>query len=457
MRSLLIRIFLSFWLIIGITIGIGALGGYWYGERIRDQFENFDLGDTVLEASQALQSEGRSGLESWLITYTESSAVALFVFDDHRKELLGRTVPRFVYRDLDRHRRDRSERDWDHDHDDPRNLRRARPHTQLLGPDGTTYTFVASRFPGAQGDWSPEMARHMMLLLAIIVSAFVSWLLARAITRPVTKLRHATVSLAEGDLDIRVAESVGSRRDELGLLARDFDLMADNLQRSARQQTELSRNISHELRSPLARMRVALELARRQSGDLAEFDRIDSEAERLDSLIGQILSYTRLDASVSQKTEVFDLADLIQEVVENVNFECRSAGIDGVSVQAHAVSATPMTGHRYAMASAIENILRNAVRHSPTDGVVSIALRQENAEVIVDIVDQGPGVDDSELPHLFDAFFRTSGSTADTSNHGTGLGLAIAKRAVNINGGKIAADSADGGGLRVTIVLPRPS
>jgi two-component system sensor histidine kinase CpxA len=301
------------------------------------------------------------------------------------------------------------------------------------------------------------MARQLMLLLAIAVSAFVSWLLARAITRPVTKLRHATVSLAEGDLDARVAESVGSRRDELGLLARDFDLMADNLQRTARQQTELSRNISHELRSPLARMRVALELARRQSGDLAEFERIDSEAERLDSLIGQILSYTRLDTSVPQKTEMFDLADLIQEVVENVNFECRSEGIDGVSVQAHADVATPVAGDRYAMASAVENVLRNAVRHSPSDAVVSITLRQEAAAVVIEIVDQGPGVDENELPHLFDAFFRTSQSTADAGNHGTGLGLAIAKRAVKLNGGEIVAESADGAGLRVKIVLPRAS
>jgi two-component system sensor histidine kinase CpxA len=238
------------------------------------------------------------------------------------------------------------------------------------------------------------------------------------------------------------------------LLARDFDLMADKLQRSARQQTELSRNISHELRSPLARMRVALELARRQSGNLSEFDRIDDEAERLDSLIGQILSYTRLDTPSSDDAQEFDLEDVIQEVVENVNFECRSGGIQGIVVKAQIDAALSITGYRFAMLSAIENVVRNAVRHSPVDGIVSISLRRSVDSAVIEILDQGPGVDEADLPHLFGAFYRTGKSANNAADRGTGLGLAIAMRAVKINRGTIDAHNATNGGLLITITLP---
>jgi two-component system sensor histidine kinase CpxA len=457
MRSLLIRIFLSFWLIIAITIGTAALAGYWYAERLRDEFESFDLGDTMLEASAALETGGRDALVSWLRDYTHSSTPTVFVLDDSWHDLLGRDLPRFVYRDLERHRRFEG-RPWrDHRHnddDEPANLRRARPHAQLLGPDGTTYTFVVSRVPPRSSAWSPERARLLLLGLAVIISTIVSFLLARALTRPVTKLRDATVALANGNLDVRVAESVGGRSDELGLLARDFDTKADKLQRSARQQSELSRNISHELRSPLARMRVALELARRQSGELSEFDRIDEEAERLDKLIGQILSYTRLDSSTRAEAETVDLGDLVQEVVENVNFECRSEGINGITVRASIESTPTIDGHRFALSSAVENVLRNAVRHSPAGAEVNVTLRQSADAAVIEILDQGPGVEQEELARLFDAFFRTRRAAEDGRDRGTGLGLAIAQRAVRMHNGDIEATNAAEGGLLVTLTVP---
>jgi two-component system OmpR family sensor kinase len=452
MHSLLIRIFLSFWLIIAITIGTAALTGYWYAERIREQIENFDLGDTMLEASDALENSGRDGLREWLGDYTENSSVTVFVLNDDRHDLLGRDVPRYVYRDLERHRRHANDNDNRSGHGDPSNLRRARPHAQLLGPDGKTYTFVVSRVSAQPGDLSPERARGFLLVLALLVSAVVSYLLAQAMTRPVRKLRAATVSLADGKLDIRVASSLGKRRDELGLLAKDFDVMADKLQRAANQQTELSRNISHELRSPLARMRVALELARRQSGESPEFDRIDDEARRLDSLIGQILSYTRLDTT--PLLAPLDLADLLQEVVENVNYECRSDGVNGVVVKAKIECSPTVSGDHSAIASAVENVLRNAVRHSPPGQAVALTLRQSDSEAVIEVLDQGQGVDEDALPYLFDAFYRTPRSVKDQDNRGTGLGLAIAKRAVAINDGSIEATNAADGGLQVTIHLP---
>jgi signal transduction histidine kinase len=325
----------------------------------------------------------------------------------------------------------------------------------LVSGDGEVYTVLLSRPHRAHGYWEGAPAGSLLLVLALIVSGIVSYLLARAISNPVRQLRHATVSLAEGNMHSRVASSVGNRRDELGMLARDFDAMAEKLQRAAAQQTELSRNISHELRSPLARLRVAMELARRKTGELQEFDRIDDETERLDRLIGQILSYTRLEAGSQSVPAPVDLADLVQEVVENVNFECRAEGYDGVSVEAEIKGSPVVTGYPEALTSAVENIVRNAVRHSPPNRkvIVRVADAPGNA-AIVEVMDDGEGVADQELPHLFQPFFRTRSAAADSRKRGTGLGLAIAERAVKLNAGTVTAANRPSGGLSVTIRLP---
>jgi signal transduction histidine kinase len=452
MRSLLVRIFLSFWLIIGITIGTAALTGFWYAERVRDAFEDFDLGDSIIEASTALEADGREGLVDWLKSFPKTSGITVFVLDSEGNDILDRRLPRGIDRLVDRYHR-HSPRP-DHEHRDPRNLRRARPLTQLVS-DGETFTVVAVPRRDGPLHWSQRPAGLLALIIAIFVSAAVSYLLARAITRPVSKLRDATVEFAGGNMATRVAGSVGGRRDELGMLARDFDLMAAKLQRAALQQTELSRNISHELRSPLARLRVALELARRESGDLAEFDKIDLEAERLDNLIGQILSYTRFDSVGTDNKQQIDLAELISDVVEDVNYECKSSGVDGISVVARIPAAINIDGYVNALTSSVENILRNAVRHSPPNSQVVIALSVNDVgNAIVDISDAGPGVDADELEQLFEPFFRTRRSIAEGSAHGTGLGLAIARRAVQVNGGDIVATNGHEGGLRITITLP---
>lgn len=452
MRSLLARIFLSFWLIIGITIGIAAVGGFWLAERLRDDIERFELSDVMPEASGALQRDGRAGLEDWLRALPGNGAHTVLVLDEQGHDILGRRVPWHVRRIIERHRyhsRRRAEL-----RDDPPNLRRARPLSQLVGPDGSAYTFAVV------GDPRPPLLRMRvppgtsLFLLALFVSAAVSYLLARAIARPLTQLRDATVALADGRLDTRVADSVGGRRDEFGMLAREFDSMADKLQKSVAQQTELSRNISHELRSPLARMRVALELARRDAGGSAELDRIELETERLDMLIGQILSFSRLDAESPAAERVFSLSGLIAEVVDDVNYES-AAKSPGVSVAAEVEAHPQLSGYPDALTSAIENILRNAVRHSPSGKRVVIRLRQPSAEeAIIEVLDEGPGVADDDLPNLFDAFCRTPDSADEGGYRGTGLGLAIAERAIRLNGGRVTAENRHSGGLRVAITLP---
>jgi two-component system OmpR family sensor kinase len=452
MRSLFVRFFLSYWLIIGITIGTAAVGGYWYAERMRDAIENFELESSILDASAALESDGREGLTRWLNDFPQSPAVRIFVIDESGHDILGRRPPFGVMRSF--HRYNEHVRRHRHDDDGPSNLRRARPLPQLVAANGDTFTFIVAPARLSGNLWADADARYILLIVALVISGLVSYALAKAISRPVQKLRDATVALADGDLDVRVASSIGKRRDELGMLGRDFDSMAEKLQSAVEQQTELSRNISHELRSPLARMRVAVELAKRQAGELPEFDRLEGEAERLDSLIGQILSYTRLDSGTAREPGPVDLADVISEVAENVNFECKADGIEGVSVVTKIEPLSEFDGHRDALVSAIENIVRNAVYHCPANSEVTVALSQSNERAIIEIRDHGNGVEEGDLERLFEPFFRTRKSVAADDKHGTGLGLAIAARAIQVNRGELLALNHPDGGLSVRIALP---
>ena len=452
MRSLLLKIFLSFWLIIVVTFATAGVAGFLYAESMRDAMESFEVGDSMLAASAALEAGGREGLADWVKSNPTPRAIALFVLDERGSDILDRAVPFGLTRTFRRHRE--HPRRHDFDGRDPRNLRRSRPHPQLVAADGSVYTLFVVPSRGSHSVGTVADPRWLLFVIALVVSGTVSWFLATTISGPVRKLRDATVALAGGDLAVRVADSVGKRRDELGMLGRDFDSMAENLQGAATRQTELSRNISHELRSPLARMRVAIELAKQKSGDLAEFERLDNEAERIDDLIGQILSYTKLDASPETGPEPIDLAGLTREVVENVNYECKAEGINGVSVVAQIDASPVVHGHADALTSAIENVVRNAVHHSPPDSEVKICLAREGDKVLIDVKDSGPGVDEAELSRLFEPFFRTRESAESKDARGTGLGLAIAERAVSVNGGTISARNHVDGGLLVRVYLP---
>jgi two-component system sensor histidine kinase CpxA len=452
MRSLLPKIFLSFWLIIVVTFATAGVAGFLYAERLRDAIENFEMGGALLDASAALEADGREGLANWVRNNQSARAVSLFVLDEHGQDILDRRVPFGLARAFRRHREHLPMRRFAER--DPRNLRRPRPHPQLVASDGSVYTFFVAPTRASHSVWATADARWLVFVIALVVSGVVSYFLALAISRPVRKLRDATVALAGGDLAIRVDETVGKRRDELGMLGRDFDTMAENLQRAATRQAELSRNISHELRSPLARMRVAIEMAKQNGGDTPEFERLDKETERLDGLIGQILSYTRLDASADREPQPIELGDLVQEVVENVNYECKSKGLDGVSVTAQIDASPRIHGHADAMRSAVENVVRNAAHHSPPTSEVNVMLRETEGSASIEVRDRGPGVDQDELGNLFEPFFQTRASADAEENRGTGLGLAIAERAVSVNGGTIVAENHPEGGLLVRILLP---
>jgi two-component system sensor histidine kinase CpxA len=448
MRSLFLKFFLSFWLVIGLILGAAAIVGFLYAEQLQKTIEDFEAGNSMQEASAALERGGREALLAWRNSTPRDDGVGILILDESGRDISGRRVPFPVERMFERHqaRLARLRRGDDVE----RGERRSRYLPQLTAPDGEVFTMLVAPVRAPEAFWSNQDIRVLLLVFGLLTSGLVSYGLAAAFSRPVRKLRDATDALAEGDLNARVADSVARRRDELGMLGRDFDSMAEKLQRAAQRQTEMSRNISHELRSPLARIRVAVELGRRKAGNLQEFERLDQEAERLDSLIGQILSYTKLEFDAARNRAPVDLADVVSEVAENVNFESK-----GERIRVESDGPVIVNGFRGAITSAVENVVRNAVRHSPPDGDIVVTISGTGDGGVITIEDKGPGVNEHELASLFEPFFRTRQSAEEDGNGGTGLGLAIARRAVEeLHGGSLVAKNRDSGGLTVTISLP---
>ena len=450
MRSLLIRIFLSFWSIIVITIIAAAALGYLYAERIRATMQSFEVSDAMLQASASLRENGREGLAEWLRSLPGVTASLVFVVDDRGQDLLGRRLPppvviamrRFSAPPFDR---PPPVREFG-------NLRPARPFTQLVGPDDHVYTLFVLPPQGMVGRWLAERGGAGFAILALLVSAAVCYLLARAISRPIRRFRESAIAIAGGNLDTRVTDRVGKRRDEIGLLAQDFDRMTNELQRAWLRQTELTRNVSHELRSPLARLRVALELARRKTGELPELDRIDTETERLDELIGQILEFSRLDADPHDDRLRIDLGELLRSVVEDVRYEYGQIGSE-TSIAFQVDAGAAVSGYSNSLRSGVENVLRNAVQHNRDGGDVKMRLHTESSEAVVSVEDQGGGVAEHELDSIFEPFYRSATKRAGEASQGSGLGLAIASRAIALNNGSLTARNG-AEGLFVEIRLP---
>lgn len=297
-----------------------------------------------------------------------------------------------------------------------------------------------------------SMARltfHDLMVLSI-TGAFFCALISRNLTKPLAKLGEAAAKIAEGRLDTRVDPSLTRRRDEIADLARNFDGMAERIEALVTGQRRLLGDVSHELRSPLSRLTVALGLVRQGSAEEASenLDRIGLEARRLDTLIGQLLALSRIDSGVDRGSPApFDLTDLVQEVATDGNFEARARNRSVVIQQADACT---MNGFEELLRSAVENVVRNAIRHTPQGTAVEISLQTADSRVRLRVRDHGPGVPESMLSEIFLPFRRVANGGSD----GAGLGLAIAERAVNVHGGTIRARNAHQRGLIVEIDLP---
>ena len=295
------------------------------------------------------------------------------------------------------------------------------------------------------------------LFVVFVVAGVICSLLALQLTGPLKKISKATRELAKGRLDTRVAPTLGRRRDELVSLATDFDRMAARLQSLIRSQQNLLRDVSHELRSPLARLGVAVGIASHEDEtDRAEaLRRIEREVERLDRLIKQILVFSRLDGGLDLgEAQPVDLSRLAQDVVGDVDFEAMSYNR---RVALSEDEAAQVRGWEEHLRRALENVIRNAMRYTPEGSEVEVRLGAKPGGQItrVTVRDRGEGVPEDALPRIFDPFYRVP--REGERRRGTGLGLAIAKRSVKLHGGTIFAANAEDGGLIVTIELPTDS
>lgn len=294
-----------------------------------------------------------------------------------------------------------------------------------------------------------------LLGIAIVVSGIVCLVLARYLASPLQRMRAATHRLQEGDLTARAGAGLQRRTDEIGDVVRDFDAMAVRIESLVHAQQQLLSDISHELRSPLARLNVALELVRRTSGPAAEIHlaRIESEAERMNELIGRILALARAESTArgAADQEVFNLDEVLQRVVDDAQYEAHKTG---KQVTVSTTGKATLRGDPVLIASAVENVVRNAIRYTAPNTTVEITADLVGNDARIIVRDHGEGVPDSELGRVFLPFHRVDGSR-DRQSGGTGLGLPIAQRAVHSQGGTINAENvAEGGGLRIVITLP---
>ncbi len=302
------------------------------------------------------------------------------------------------------------------------------------------------------GNPTPLLLR---LLIVVGVSGLVCWALARHFTQPITLLRDATRRLASGETDTRVGPALSKRNDEIGALGQDFDAMAQRIDALLAAQKQLLGDVSHELRSPLARLNVALALARQKSGPEAEsmLDRIEKESERLASLIGEILTLTQVDnLGQPYPMTAFSLSDLVREVAADADFEGQARD---KRVTVDALPEVELYGAPALLRRAIDNVLRNALRHTPTHSAVTVRVEVDpgSNKVRLCISDQGPGVPPASLTEIFRPFVRVE-AARDRHSGGVGIGLAIAESAVRRHNGRIWAENLDGRGLAVCLELP---
>ena len=295
-----------------------------------------------------------------------------------------------------------------------------------------------------------RLTLHDLLLFSVAGGIF-CYLITRHLTKPLSKLSEAAAGIAEGRLETRVDPSLRKRRDEIADLACDFDRMAERIEALINGQRRLLGDVSHELRSPLSRLIVALGLVKQGPAEEAaeNLDRIGMEARRLDTLIGQLLALTRIDSGVDRGSpSPFDLTNLVHEVASDGDFEARAQNRRVVVEQADACN---VSGFEELLRSAIENVVRNAIRHTAEGSSVDITLQANGSRVVLRVRDHGPGVAENMLAEIFLPFRR-----ADSANsEGAGLGLAIAARAVNVHRGRICATNAVEGGLIVEMDLPQ--
>jgi two-component system OmpR family sensor kinase len=445
------KFFAFVWLAqMGGIIAVGSL--FWLTDPRGDATLN-DLAAGPMAANQVhagaeiLRYAGSGAFGSWA---EHEPGPVVFAVDALGRDVLGRQVPPTAAAEVSQMRRDRP----------------GSPEiSDVVATDGSHYTLFAvghnSYPPGRPRPrpptpryWPRNMPPPIAIAATLAASVVTALLLAWYVAKPIRSLRGAFEAAAAGDLNRRIAAQIGARNDELADLGRDFDRMASRLQVSMEGQRRLLHDVSHELRSPLARLQAAVGILRQKPEQPTDMiTRIEDETARIDRLVGELLTLSRLEAGelVGVEEEV-DMHDLVAEVVRDASFEAQAQ--DRQVIWDESASVT-LQGRPELLHSAIENVLRNSLKHAPDSRSIWIETTSDavRRRYTLRVLDEGHGIPPDELPHLFTPFARGANTVG---SDGYGLGLAIARRCVEAHGGTIRADNRPAGGLCVEIVLPWP-
>jgi two-component system, OmpR family, sensor histidine kinase CpxA len=463
MRSLFLKIFLSFWAALALSLVLAILATIAL-RPARRGIESQSL-QTLAEAVNAYHSGGERGTHEYLEGIWHTQHVRTFVFDPAGHELAGRPVPPWiedVRQGIEPRGGPMRRRTW---------IDRLLPSPitrEALTLDGKRYTLISESSPGSRSAFGARDVPGLGITIAILSSGLICYLLARSVTSPVTRLRAALQSFAAGDLSARTGAPAGGRGDELTGLMRDFDRMAERIETLVDSQSRLLKDVSHELRSPLARLSVALGLARQRATPEVEgsLNRIELEADRLNQLIQRLLTISRLESGADglRKTTL-SLRELVEQVAHDAEYEnpgrgCRVTSAHEMTGDQSGEDEFLVEGDPDLLRSALENVIRNATRYTAEGTTVEVRLERQpvadGEEIIVRVLDSGPGVPNEALQKIFEPFYRLD-DARNRQTGGAGLGLAIADRAIRLHGGQLRASNRKEGGLEVEIRIPAAS
>lgn len=460
MGRLFWKFFFVFWLAqLTTAAGVGAL--IWLKDRDREAEWRAANDQTPLLLKSSASTLQHGGPQAFIeLMHTPgNNHQPIFAIDENGQELLGRLPPNFRFDDLPPPMREDINRN-------------SIPSVQAA--DGHTYRILAWPRPDPEGPphehmpppsfetgkhW-PHPPRHefglhspllLPLISGLIASLIFSTLLAWYFSKPIRSLRNAFQEAATGNLSVRLGPSMGKRRDELADLGHHFDQMAEKIEQLMQAQRRLLHDVSHELRSPLARLQAIVGLLRQQPervNDGSMLERIEKESDRIDSLVNELLTLARLEAGMIQNIkDEFEINELISQIVDDASIEAQTRGIH---LLFQPIQPLPLKGNPELIHSAIENIVRNAIKFSPADNEVVIEIQRNPSEnnIQIKVTDYGPGVPASEIDKIFEPFYRSQSSA-----NGHGLGLAIARSVIHAHGGSISASNIDGGGFCVMVML----
>lgn len=453
MGALFWRYFLAQWVAIAILLVFAVVVATQISLQRMQVLQSLQPGNLVRAAMKVAATEGEEGLKRWIRDIDrQDAALTIYLLRDDNTDILGKTVhprTRAVYAQA---------RDGRGGSPDDRPPRRNDPGSwwqshRLTMPDGSHLRLVFIPYDNSRWDvLQLSNMPWMLLAVALLVTSVLCWIMTRHVTQPISLLTLVARKMAKGQYAERAPDPVTARSDALGQLGRDFNAMSDRIQKQMQVREQLLRNMAHELRSPLNRLHLAVELASLQDGKLpVQLARIVRESGRLEKLLKHTMELARL-SELSVPTARFDLSEMIAEVVADARFEAASQK-DRVRWEPDGAPVW-IDADRTSLRGALDNVLRNAMRYSRDDlpVTVALALAVRNGRAIITVTDGGPGVPEEDLSLIFEPFQRGGGHR---QKDGAGLGLSIARAAVHAHGGNIFARMLPGGqGFQVQLEIP---